>query len=557
MIKNEIKTFKNLKGKTIVGFYDFNTACSNKLSPTIIIPPAYGESKSDSIALSYFLVENGFDVFRYDGTNHVGESEGEIFHFSMNNCEIDLVSALNFVQNRLGVSGVGIVAKSLVWRVALRVSTRDRRIKFLLGIGGIVNLQNTLKAVYRKDIVGDVLKDKYKDWKFADILGFEVSTNFIDSAIKENYHNINGTKKDLIKSKIPMVYMYAEKDAWVRLSDVNNLLKTKNGKFRTEFCIIPQALHQISENPDAVMFTFKKIVASCVRYLGQGNGHLEDVSKPDVKLVARQNRFEKSRLKIYELNKKEEKKFWEEYLTKYFPIIKSPYYREYLALMDNLFGDSNSNEIVLDAGCGPSRFGFWMASERRINTPIYIGIDFIHSVLRRAKKEYYKGISTKKNVSIVRKPQMWHICGDLESPRNNSNNSSGTESYLCFKDNTFDKICCSLLISYIESPLFLMREFSRTIKPGGKIVVSSLKPNADFSLIYRDFADQAKNKKEIEDARNLLSGAGRIKQKESQGHYQFYSDNDLVKLLKKVKFSDIKCYRAFGNQVNMAIAIKK
>ena len=45
----------------------------------------------------------------------------------------------------------------------------------------------------------------------------------------------------------------------------------------------------------------------------------------------------------------------------------------------------------------------------------------------------------------------------------------------------------------------------RVLKPGGTIVVSSLKPYADLSQIYRNFVDQTENNEELEEARKLLT----------------------------------------------------
>ena len=48
-----------------------------KKTPLIIIPSAYAETKKDALHLSYYLVANGFQVLRYDNTNHTGESDAE------------------------------------------------------------------------------------------------------------------------------------------------------------------------------------------------------------------------------------------------------------------------------------------------------------------------------------------------------------------------------------------------------------------------------------------------------------------------------------------------
>jgi hypothetical protein len=68
---------------------------------------------------------------------------------------------------------------------------------------------------------------------------------------------------------------------------------------------------------------------------------------------------------------------------------------------------------------------------------------------------------------------------------------------------------------------------------------------------------RTKNKMYHKKARKLLSSAGLIKQKEGQGYYHFYSEKELNALLRKSKFKRINYYRTFGDQVNLAVAIKE
>jgi len=554
MVISNIINYKNFEGENILGFHDYSeNSCDNKTF--IVIPPSYGETKTDSISLSYFLAVNGLNVIRYDGTKHVGESEGEIFNFTLNDGKKDLISTINFIEKQFGKNNIAVVAKSLAWRFAIRAATEDKRITFLLGIGGIVDLSKTLKAVYQEDLIDIVLKKKYQNWKFADIFGFEVNRDFLETAIRDNYHNLESTKDDLKRLAIPTVYLFAEKDVWIDIHDVEEVMRGKKSK--SQLYIIPKVLHQINENPEAALYAFRQTVQSCKKYLHKKSIDFNAIVKPDIREVAAQKRLEKNRLKTHELTKEEERNFWQKYLTKYVLIKKSKDFRDYLDFIAELLGEYNKDELILDAGCGPGYFGAWLYSKYKNNLPTYIGIDFLQAVLKKASTKYFHHISKDKMLFLENKPKLYYVCGDLEICLNSSYSSLNSKYYLCFKDKTFDKICCSLLISYIREPLSLLKEFFRTIKSNGKIVVTTLKPYTDLSQIYRDFAGQTKSKKEIEEARKLLSYAGRIKQKESEGYYQFYSEKDLNELLEKAGFRDIKCYRTLGNQVNVAVAMRK
>ena len=88
-VETEILTYYNRKGKKIVASFDHLKKGPN-CCPFIVIPPSYGETKRDSITVAYYLVVNGFNVIRYDCTNHVGESEGEMVNFTLSSAKDDL-----------------------------------------------------------------------------------------------------------------------------------------------------------------------------------------------------------------------------------------------------------------------------------------------------------------------------------------------------------------------------------------------------------------------------------------------------------------------------------
>jgi len=551
MIITEFIKLKNHEGKNIVACYDYKK--ENKY-PTnfIVIPPSYGESKLDSLSLAYFLAENNFHVLRYDGTHHIGESDGEIFDFTLLKAEEDLVSVLDFIQKRFSIKKFGLLAKSLAGRIAIRLATKDRRIKCVVCIGGIVNLQKTLKNVYQEDIVDVVMRKKYMDWKFADILGFEISRNFLESAIRNNLHDFAGTIEDFRKISIPFTYLLAERDVWVDREDVETLLVKSNRNI--DYFIIPHVLHQINENPKAATYAFRKTVVNFKKYLLNKEIKIGEVLEPDTRETAPQFRLEKQRLKKYELTKEEEKKFWQKYLTTYILINKSEDYREYLDFMDKLLDSTNNRkEALLDAGCGFGHFGAWIFSKiKQKNRPIdliYVGVDFLYNALRKVNMQHRKILRKFSPKDKKDNIKLFYICEDFELLKN---------SIAPFKDNVFDKICCSLLISYIKEPFLLLRELNRILKPGGRIVVTSLKPYADLSQIYRNFIDAStRTLIEIKEARKLLSSAGKIKQKESEGHYKFFNEEELKIIMENSRFKEIKIHRSFGDQANVAVATKE
>jgi ubiquinone/menaquinone biosynthesis C-methylase UbiE len=267
-------------------------------------------------------------------------------------------------------------------------------------------------------------------------------------------------------------------------------------------------------------------VVSCKRYLFKEEIALDEVVEPGIKEMAVQNKIEKERLKhLVKVNKDTEKDFWSNYLQQYFVLVKSNDYREYLAFIESLLGGIKNGDIFLDAGCGNGHFSAWILNStlkkiKEIGNNrfkfSYTGLDITEGAIQEAKvkiasleEELLSEYKLSRNVQGINY-SFSYVHHDLDDP-------------LPFADNMFNKITCSLVLSYINKPLECIREFFRVLQPKGKIVVTSLKPYNDLSLIYKSFVDKASSEEELLEGRKLLSSAGRIKQKENFGYYKFYA----------------------------------
>lgn len=555
---SEAVKFKNRDGKQIFGFFD-HLQFSLESQPFIVMPPGYGETKRDALIASYHLVRNGFNVLRYDATDHVGESEGDMTNTTMTKLKLDLFSAIDFLQSQYNVNRVGVIASSLAQRMALKAAAEDTRIVFLLGVVGVVNLQETLKAIYREDIIGDVASGKIKDTY--DVLGFNIDKDYPVTAIQDAYHDLESAIEDAKRLDIPLVFLVAEKDAWIKLDDVKVVLESSR---KGEMHLIPEAMHQIFENPRAAKTALKQMVVGAVKYLMGKSVSISEIAEPNLRELATQNHLERERLRgLVQMTPQGERQFWQEYLGSYQMLAKVPDYRDYIELIQRLLGMPRKGHVVLDAGCGVGYYGAWLLSHlssANDSAPLkdrahvlggrYIGLDFVDSALRQAisrHREILGSLHREKAAGEVlpKAPlQLDYVLADLNGR-------------IPMPDSSVDKICCSLVISYVRDPLESLHELVRVLRPGGRIVVSSLKPYADLSEIYRNFVSQAKNEQDILEARRLLSSAGQIKQREGEGHYHFFSERELTALMIAAGLERVKIHRSFGNQSNVAVAAKR
>ena len=549
-IVSELIRFKNRDGETIVGFFDHLRDCDVSNKPFVLVPPAYGETKKEALSFSWYFVKNGFNVIRYDNTHHVGESDGKIYDTTLKKMKTDLLSALDYI-SALGCKKVGVVAASLSARPAIKAASEDRRINLMICITPVIDLQSTLKMVYNYDIIEACIKDR--SWISTNVLGFEVNRNFVDTAIHDKFHHLQSTMDDLREVSIPVIFLAVHNDPWININDIKKAYGVI-GTSQKEIFMIPDAMHRLEENPKAVKGVKKQIVRSCLKYLC--NLDTVNIAEPELREMVIQNRIERERRKsIKNKQREDEKRFWKSYLSKFKYIVNIHHYWNLLQLIFESLGKIKEGEMILDAGCGNGSFGAFLLvnvmyknKNNLLKQPLplfsYVGVDFVDSALKEATSvqksihlEFIEKIGTRCLVSYS------HILSDLNDPLN-------------FKNDSFDKICCNLVISYLRNPLFTLKELARVLRPKGRLVVTSLKPHADLTEIYRNFMQVAESDEEIEEAWRLLNNAGAIKCKEAEGYYHFFSEKELTVMLNMAGFKRIRNNKVLANQANLMVCEK-
>jgi ubiquinone/menaquinone biosynthesis C-methylase UbiE len=137
-----------------------------------------------------------------------------------------------------------------------------------------------------------------------------------------------------------------------------------------------------------------------------------------------------------------------------------------------------------------------------------------------------------------------------------------------FPDRYFDKIAASLFISYVYNPDLILQDFYRMLRPGGLLLVSSMKPDSDISTLFTDYinAVQSSNPtsaagEEREDnlaaARAMLNEAAALFTLEEDGYFRFYAEEELAAMFEAAGFVDIQTYRSLGDPAQAVIATGK
>ncbi len=547
---------RNPLGRRIAAYHDAPLEPAPE-APLVVIAPGYGDTKKEYVPLAYYLAGNGFHVLRYDHTNHVGESDGDIADATLSGMEQDLGAVLDYAGRTWPGVPRAIIATSLSGRIAFKHMARTPQADLLVLLTGVVDLQATLTAVHQEDHMVAFLRGGRLG--VMNVLGFNIDADrFLDDAIKAGYATLANTLQDAQQILAPVIFFAAEHDAWVALESVKKVQQAL-GDERVRLYLIPEALHRIQENPRKARAVFRRLVACCLERLVAGDP-TRTILEPSRRAIGLQSRLERERARAHHhMAKTEMVEFWRDYLDNFHYIANVS---DYWQLLDHIYRTAGSLEggmRLLDAGCGNGNFGMFLLINQtyRLRSgaangaePIhYVGMDFIHPALLNARRnltrtsDEIRGRFATSTEAPSLPMDFSLLAADLNMP-------------LPFRDGQFDRIVCNLVIGYLQDPSFLVKEFLRLLAPAGRLIITNLKPHPDLSQIYRNFVQGTARPEELQEARHLLNNSGKIIQAESNGVFRFFDRQELVMLLTSNGAAEPRVHSTFANQAYLAAAGK-
>ena len=107
-----------------------------------------------------------------------------------------------------------------------------------------------------------------------------------------------------------------------------------------------------------------------------------------------------------------------------------------------------------------------------------------------------------------------------------------------------------------HDPQQVLRELFRVLAPGGRMVISNLKPNGDFSGIYQNLVSHAGQMDQKVEARELLNNYGKIRQAEKEGQFRFFDQTEWMNILDSLNGVYTAVYPTFANQAYLIVLEK-
>ncbi|GJL57415.1 MAG: hypothetical protein NPIRA03_02720 [Nitrospirales bacterium] len=543
-------TIEKGNGQKINAYHDRPVEGDLTEGPVVVIAPGYGETKRDYLTLAYYFASNGFKVVRYDHTNHVGESDGLHYQVSLSSMKSDFQTVTRYVRTTWPRAAIIGVAASLASRVALKAEAESPSLSLLIMLMSIVNVQRSAATVHQEDLFTAYWNGQCP--VSANFLGFNVGNQFLGDAIANKFVTIEDTLLDAESLTSPVILVSAEQDAWIDPKDLQ-AFRNALGRRLKQWMVVPDALHRLQENPKRARETYRRLIAQCHEYVNQ-KASLDGIHTPNRLDLGRQNRREKlAQQQQAETNVGAG--FWQDYLGHFQSVAQC---RDYVKLLDHVFhalGPITPGQRFLDAGCGNGNAGLYFLNRLSSNIPCgiphieksiqYVGIDVVSDALKRANKAMLAATTEWQHARTAPTPlltQAWAQV-DLGQP-------------LPFPDNRFDRIVSNLVIGYVRDPGATLRELYRVLAPGGRIVISNLKPNGDFSGIYQNLVTSAAFPQQREEARDLLNNYGKIRQAEKEGQFCFYDQTQWESIIATLGCTNAGIYSTFAGQAYLVVLDK-
>lgn len=551
VVSTEFVQCFNDHGQRLAVCHDHRAPAMPSDAPLVILAPGYGRTKKDYIDLAYYFACNGCHVVRYDHSAHVGESEGGMVQTTLTGMDEDLLAIIEYVIHRWPTNPLILLASDVTGRVVLKHAAHHPSVRLLLLFAPVLDLQYTLMTVHKDDLIAASLRGKH--FGISNILGFNIDADaWITDAIQGQYADFTSTRDDLIGIRVPVLVYSSELDPWMR-PNLSAQLRSVVVESELEWHESSHAHHGFVDREHAEP-VFRQIVSQTFTRLNP-LVHIE-VCEPLDRDLIRQAHLERERARLHhQMDKSATVEFWRDYLDRSHSLVNFSEYWHLLDHIHRLLGPLDNTMRVLDAGCGNGNFGMFlliaasfhhdhMGGRQRLN---YLGLDLVSNGLIQAKSNLIRvaaelrgKFATSARQSIMNAGLM---CVDLNAP-------------LPFHDGQFDRVVCNLVIGYLRDPIFTLRELVRILSPHGKLIVTTFKPQADLSQIYRKFLSLAQNDLEKTQAKATVEAAGTITHGTQESAFRFFEQQELAMLLRSTGASQPRIYSTFANQAYIAVAEK-
>lgn len=552
----DLVSYSNGRGEKIAGILDRSDDRTG--GTAIIIPPAWGRTKETLLPLAATLVQTfrrageSVAVLRFDGTRRRGESykdpgfEGpglEHIPFRFAHAIEDILASSRFLTEcpRVRASRVILVtfsAASIEGRRAL-VNDQAQTISGWVSVVGTPDLQSGMRTVSGGiDYVAGV--EQGLSFGRQEIMGVTTDVDeLIGNALELELAFLEDARRDMAAISVPITWIHGANDAWLDLERVREVMGA--GVVSGRKLIEVPTGHQLRSSKEALE-VFMLVAEECA-----GMALKRPLRGVLPRLVELDRRREAERARLSNA-KHDIREFWRKYLLGREGMLGIELMNAthaYESLMTSQISGLHliPGSVVADVGAGTGSFLLALLDmPGRPRNLVVDEIDYVPEAFDRARERLIGRDVSDISVSFVE-------C-DLEHAQSRD---------AVFGRARYDAVLLSLVLSYVQDPLALLKAIARGMRPGARLVASTLQRDADISRLYLESVDELRTGRarrafgaeaEVlvdESVRTFLNDMARVLDLEEQGVFGFLDDRELVDLVRNAGFEGIRTCKAFGD----------
>src|SRR6267143_5925427 len=526
---------RNPRGQTIMIADDHLGQSLAPNTPVVIIAPGYGQTALDASTLSYYLALHRLRVLRYDHTNHVGLSDGELQQTTLRSMQADLLKVAEFVQHTWPTAPLIVMASDMAARVALKMAVQSRPLDLLLLINPVVDIQAMLMTVHGHDLVADHRYGLRRG--IANLLGLNVNVDrFVGDIVAGHFTDLASTIADLRLLRSPSAILTIPSSPLGPLppADLPQAFLTALGA-HTILATVPapllgQNLPLNERHPPA----FQKILEQIATTVSLPTNPAE-FSAQTRRMLARQQRIEMERTRLHHNISQIAR---EALRVAHLQLLQLGNLLEHWKLLDDLYrllSPLNPGSMLADVGVGHG--------------------DFVRATMgNQAYRSRQRGWSPERPVQLIGlEPSQDSLTQARQSlralHRELDSDFGGTLTIypplttewmyvdwtqsLPFKDHSLHRIVCNLSLSFVPSPLVTIRELYRMLHPQGRLVLTVFHPDTDLSVLYRQHLQRAIQDEFSPQAQIVLHYLGRLREAIRYGLLHTFDRSSLTSFLQQ------------------------
>jgi ubiquinone/menaquinone biosynthesis C-methylase UbiE len=547
--------YANDRGEHLRGIVD--SWGDTRGATAVVIPPAWGRTKETLLPLAATIVEafrairEPIVVLRFDGVRKRGESHNEPgcdvpgheqHRFTLSQGIRDVHTTLDFLERdpRFQPRRTLLVSFSAASIEARRAVAEETRIDGWICVVGAPDMQSAMRLVSGGvDYVQGV--ERGARFGIQDILGVQVDMDLAAlDGLEHRLLYLEDARRDMARIRVPVTWIHGRHDCWMDAARVADMLR-RGDTSKRRLVEVPTG-HMLKTSKEAIL-TFQ-LVASEVARIALGRRIRPPL--PDLAEVERRSRAERRRLKRAPIDLRS---FWRQYLVGddgQLGIELMTDITPYHELMERQIQglQLRPGQVVADLGAGTGAFPLYLARASLAPEGLrVIEIDLVREGLERGRRRLGEMSASTR---------VHHVNANLDVRR-------GSLS-IPLRSDSVDAVIGALFLSYLEDPTAALREIRRILKPGGRLVLSSLKRDADTSKLYTEGLEELRARGFDADdaslgvqARAYLQRASRLLDLEESGAFRFYDAGDLERIVCGAGFDAVTSAASLGHPAQATV----